>query len=148
MKGIETDHATVVCDDSNDQDQNMNPYPPVELWRVWFTDHALEQFHDRYSTKVSRSFKPITLLSWAEEDRAISAESSQKRLMRHDNEKARYFSFERWRFVVVEIGEILSVVTFEKKNISMNPKKRWSRRNKRRNKGRKRQRKRRDAITW
>lgn len=139
--GIKTDHATMVYGDSNDQELNMNPYPLIDLARVWFTAHALEQFYDLYGARVRRGFSPIELLSWSEENQAISLEWERKRLMRHENEEARYFAFERWRFVIIERGDILSVITFEEKYIPLNPKERWSRRKK----GKKRRKNRRDA---
>lgn len=127
---IETRQTTMRCDGSNDQCPNMNLYPLIDLRRVWFTTHALDQFHERYGARVRGGFTPLELLSWAEEAQAISPEWEERRLSLHGDEVARYFAFERWRFVIVERGEILSVVTFEEKYIPLHPKERWLRRKK------------------
>ena len=137
--GIETGSAAA-HDYSNCERANTNSYPSIDLGRVWFTTHALDQFHDRYSVRVPTGLTPLELLSRSEEDQTISLESKKERLRRHRYE-ARYFVSDQWRFVIVERGNILSVVTFEEKHFPVSSRKRWFR-----SRWERRKKSRRDAI--
>lgn len=81
--------------------------PEIDLSRVQFSQHALERFKERSKIYESMElFKPeeraLQLLSKATEENAISADGKVKRIINHKFEEARYFIFEKWRFVILQ----------------------------------------------
>ncbi len=105
----------IACEaDEHDNCRKMNPHPPVDLDRIWVTENAFEQFNDLHGRYASGyPCDPYSLLSHTKEELSRGSPWLGERTRHHPGTPARYFLIGDWRFVVVERGDVLSVVTFE-----------------------------------
>ena len=100
----------------------MSECPAMDLDKVIFTEHAIEQFVSR-SKRMGDGRVPKEpertirkLLAHASEDGAISSVGKVRRLIDNDFTEAHYFVNSGWRFVIVKEDNGFVVVTVERIN--------------------------------
>lgn len=91
----------------------------IDISRVSFTDHALQQFVKRFELlhgqKLTTPEKTARkLLAKAKEDDILDAVARTKRLIDNGFKVVSYFLNSGWRFVVKEEGDNLVVLTIER----------------------------------
>ena len=92
--------------------------PEIDLSKVRFSAHALEQFKKRYKEHCQVDLSDseqhaLRFLGQATEQDAISDIGKVKRIIDNEFEEARYFIFEKWRFVIIEKDDLFLVKTIE-----------------------------------
>lgn len=96
------------------------PEPPVDLRKVIFTTHAIDQFTDRFKkTQLGRELidpkkTALKILAATRETDAIGKVHKIRRLIKHSFDEVRYFTGQGWRFVVKESDGKFLVVTIER----------------------------------
>ena len=91
----------------------------LDLNIVPFSDHALERFAERYLGDA----KNLNVLAWAEplardallqsQERGLTQESANLRAIANLGQRARYFVWGKWRFVIKPESSGWVVITFE-----------------------------------
>lgn len=98
---------------------SINPSSQLDLSRVYFTDNALKRFIATYG-RTKNAKKPILIalefLSYATEQKKILHTKHIVNMAANDFNPVRYFSYQRWWFVVQEKKQnIFEVITFEER---------------------------------
>lgn len=101
--------------------QETPAFPPFDLTKAMFTDHAIEQFTKRRKqlhhgeTIRDPDRTAMKILAHAKETGAINTAHKVKRLITHDFKEVKYFtSNDGWRFVIKEEEEKIIIITIER----------------------------------
>ena len=99
-------------------DTPLPAVPPIDLNKVVFSDHALDQFRKRFPGHASGNAERAAreLLALSTEDDAISKEGAVRRLIDNGFTPVRYFKLGKCRFILSEEQEngVFVVITIEK----------------------------------
>ena len=91
----------------------------IEKKKVILTNHALVRFSERIANlnkgqEPKKPIKTISRLFQQAKEETMRPRGRLKRLLDNHCIEARYFIFEGWRFVLVEVEDRYDVVTIER----------------------------------